>query len=161
MKRALFILVAAALLAPSAALATTYPHAVEAPTLEAKLPTPARVYCTQNTGYNFAMIRDREIYLGVDTCHALLDEEPSLDGHGWLTWAWYAKALYHEWWHVAFKETNEGQTVCGAEAVYRYALRTFWGFSARRAQAFYNVAVMYSPYDPVPCKPTAVDPLIG
>ena len=126
---------------------------VRSPELEAKLPTPVPVYCTQNTSASYALIPEREIYLDSPTCQSLLHDKPSVDGHGGYSWAQNAHTLYHEWWHVAFQEYNEKQTECGAYAVYRYMLVTRWGFSASQAQAFYSATWVFSPYAPLPCAP--------
>jgi hypothetical protein len=126
-------------------IAITYPNAVETPTLEAKLPTQVKVFCTQNTGYSFAVLADHEVYLDLNTCSALL-RRPSA-----VSFATAADTLYHEWWHVAFQETNEKFTECGAYAVLRYVLRRYWGLTKRAAQKAYEQAWGWSPYAPLPC----------
>lgn len=155
MKRlALVAAVAAALTTAGPAAAIDYPGAVRNPFLEAHLPTPVKVFCTQNTNWSFAMLQDREIYLDINTC-AALQGQPSQ-----YAFERAAEVLYHEWWHVAFQETNEDHTEEGCYAILRYALRTYWGLTPAQAQADYAEAVQYSPYHPHFTE-TTVDPLLA
>lgn len=136
----------------SCAKANIYPG-VESPQLEAKLPTAVSVFCTSNTSYSFALIADQQIYLGADEC-ATLTGSPSN-----MAFFRAAEVLYHEWWHVAFRETNEKQTECGAYSMLRYALRHYWHMTRKQAQEQYRDAWQWSPYAPLPCAPDTVDPV--
>jgi hypothetical protein len=113
--------------------------------LEAKLPTAVTVFCTDNTNLSYAMIWQREIYLDSNTCAALTGAESHISVER------AAHTLYHEWWHVAFRETNEKFTECGTYATFRYMLRTFWGRSARDAERLYRFTTTWSPYSPLGC----------
>lgn len=140
----------------------SYPGAVESPLLEAKLPTAVRVFCTRNTNWSFALLQEREIYLDLNTC-AALQNQPSQYSFGLA-----AYTLFHEWWHIAFQETDEQNTDLGALTVMRYLLRTYWGMTPAQAEANYLtvagqiglVAPARTPYHPL-YLPTAVDPLEG
>ena len=136
-----------------ASLAFVYPGAVAAPSLEARLPTPVPVYCTQSTSHSYAMLQEPGIYLGHDVCVRLLGQESP------LAMSRAAEVLYHEWWHVAFQETDERATECGTYSMLRYALRHFWGMSRARAQELYVEAFQWSPYAPLPCRPDVTDPV--
>lgn len=126
---------------------------VRAPQLEAKLPTPVAVYCTENTSYSYAAIADRAVYIGRDICDAL-EGHPSPQ-----SFARAEHTLYHEWTHVAFRLTDEKQTECVTYSMERYALRRFWRLSARVAQAAYQQNWLWSLYAPLPCSPDAKDPV--
>ena len=105
---------------------------VENTGLEAKLPTPVKVYCaTQEMpgAAGWTWLQAPEIYLSRETCADLTNNVPY--AYSYLT-------FYHEWWHQAFRETSESRTNTGAMAILRYALRHYWGFDQWKAQAFYT-----------------------
>jgi hypothetical protein len=162
MRRVMIIAAIAALVWP----ATLAAHARAAVTgesifLEGKLPTPVQVFCTDNTGMNYADLQGRAVYLGAETCGSLQNAEPSVEGNGFYSWAMYAQVLYHEWWHVALQETDEKLTDTGSLVMYRYMLRTYWGFTPKKAQAFYDSVVGHTNYAPLPYTGTTVDPVVA
>ena len=115
----------------------SYWPGTEQPQLEAKLPTHVRVYCATedipNT-YGWTWLATPEIYLSAAACADL--------ANGNYAYAYFA--LYHEWWHQAFRETNESKTNTGAMAVFRYMLRHYWGFDAYKAQSFYDAIWLHA-----------------
>ena len=148
-KTVIFLLLffAALLIGHHNAQASTYPGSVRTPALEAKLPTPVAVYCTQNTNLSFAMLTAGEIYLDLNTCGALLG------GQSTISFERAAHNFLHEWWHVAAQETDEKLTECGAYASFRYLLVRYWHVKPRVAQRMYEATWLWSPYSPLPCKP--------
>src|SRR5437763_17206745 len=96
---ALMITLSLAVAAPANAI--DYPYQYRSYALEAKLPTPVAVYCTQNTSWSFAVLHDRQIFLAKAACDSLLHGKPSDAGTATsYPWSLWAHTLYHEWWHV-------------------------------------------------------------
>jgi hypothetical protein len=134
------------LVVSQAAQAATF----RSPALEAKLPTPVPVFCTDNTSASYALIVEREIYLDAPTCQSLLHGKPSTDGHGGYSWAQNAHTLLHEWVHVAFQTWDEKRVECIAYGAYRYWLGAYWGITGKRAGSMYR-ATLFSFYAPLGC----------
>ncbi len=151
---AALIFYAALAIGSSNANATNYPNAVREPAIEARLPNAVTVFCTANTGMDFAYLYEREIYLDRYTCAALTGQ-PSPYSIGLAV-----HTLYHEWWHVAFQELNEKNADTGSYAVMRYMLRTYWGYSARVAQEIYAASWGYAHYQPMAGPDNTPDPLL-
>jgi hypothetical protein len=145
------------------------PGTVRVAALEARLPTPIMVLAwdADNSGTN-ALVPGTPIYLAGWATDLLLYGKPGdIDEVRQLSWAWAAYTLYHEWWHIAFHETNEQNTDLGALSVFRYALLHYWGLSVKQAQYQYEL-VAGEPGVTAPARtcyhptytPTAADPLL-
>jgi hypothetical protein len=119
--------------------------------LEAKLPTPVPVFCTDNTSASYALIVEREIYLDAPTCQSLLHGKPSTDGRGGYSWAQDAHTLLHEWVHVAFQTWDEKRVECISYGAYRYWLGVYWGMTAKSVQVMYRATTVFSFYAPLGC----------
>ena len=125
--------------------------------LEAKLPTPVPVFCTDNIrGPAFALIYQREIYLDSTDCQSLLYATPSwTDGHGGQSWALHAHTLLHEWVHVAFQSYDEKRVECIANNAMTYWLATYWALTGKSLHEISKASTVYSAYAPLPCEWTS------